>query len=226
MQITQSVSIIIKAYNEQANISRVLRALSPITWIDEIIVVDDGSTDKTADKVRVFKNKRFKLIQNKKNLGMGGAMATGIKAAKSDLLLFLDADLVGLKEEHLLEILAPILFTRKADLVLGVFALKKLSKDPSTKIANRFLPMIAGQRAIWRKNLPPIRKIAKSRYGADLLIARHVNKKRRVVVKLNELSQVTKEKKAGKDLSAAFKARIKMYREIIKVFAEEAVDQI
>ena len=112
-------------------------------------------------------------------------------------------------------------FTKKADLVLGVFSLNKMSHEPSTKIANRFIPMITGQRAIWRQSLPPISVIRDSQYGADLLIARNVPKKRRAVVKLNELSQVTKEKKAGHDFTAAFKARIKMYREVIKVLLEE-----
>jgi hypothetical protein len=148
-------------------------------------------------------------------------MATGVETAKYDLLLFLDADLLGLKEEHILAILSPIIFTRKADLVLGVFALKKMTKDPGTKLANRVLPLIAGQRAIWRKALPPIDEVRQSHYGADLLIARNVSKKNRAVVKLNELSQVTKEKKAGHDFTAAIKARVKMYTEVIKVLLEE-----
>jgi len=219
MKIDQPVSVIVKAYNEEATIGDVLKVLSGIRWIDEIIVVDDGSADKTTDVVRKFKDQRIKLVSHEKNRGMGGAMATGIKTAEHDLLLFLDSDLVGLKECHLLEILSPIVFTRSADLVLGVFGLKKLSEHTSTKIANRFLPLITGQRAIWRKSLPPVSKIAQSRYGADLLIARHVPRPRRAVVKLNGLSQVTKEQKAGGDFMSAFGARLKMYREVTKVLS-------
>ena len=221
MKIDQPISIIVKAYNEEKNISRVLKCLTSLDFIDEIIVVNDGSTDKTGDIVNSFESKKLRLITHEKNQGMGGAMATGITQAKHDLLVFLDADLLGLREEHLLELLTPIVFTKKADLVLGVFSLNKMSHEPSTKIANRFIPMITGQRAIWRQSLPPISVIRDSQYGADLLIARNVPKKRRAVVKLNELSQVTKEKKAGHDFTAAFKARIKMYREVIKVLLEE-----
>jgi len=216
MKFNQPISIIVKAYNEEKNIGRVLRVTSPLKWVDEIIVVDDGSTDHTAEVVKKFKNAKIRLVSHPKNEGLGAAMATGIKKTQNNLLLFLDADLIGLKEHHLLEILAPIVFTRQADLVLGVFGLKKMSENASTKIANRMLPLITGQRAIWRKNLPPIGKIAKSRYGADLLIARHVKKSRRAVVKLDGLSQVTKEKKAGGDFIEAVKARIKMYREVLK----------
>lgn len=221
MKINQPISVIVKAFNEGKNISRVLRPLLPLDFIDEIIVVDDGSTDNTVEIVRRFKSTKIKLISHPQNRGMGAAMATGIKSAKYDLLLFLDADLTGLKEEHLLQILSPIIFTKKADLVLGVFALKKMSRDASTKIANRLLPLIAGQRAIWRNSLPPLDEIEKSRFGADLLIARHVPKRRRSVVKLDELSQITKEKKAGHDFAFAFKARIKMYKEVIQVLIEE-----
>jgi glycosyltransferase involved in cell wall biosynthesis len=224
MKINQPVSIIIKAYNEEENIARVLRVLKLIDWIDEVLVIDDGSADDTAGVAKKFVDQKIKLISNKKNLGMGGAMAAGVKAAKSDLLLFLDADLIGLTEQHLRDILAPIIFTKQADLVLGVFGLKDLSQDTTTKIANRFMPMIAGQRAIWRKDLPPLDEIAASKFGADLLIAKSVPKKRRAVVKLPGLSQVTKEQKAKGDLAKAWKARIKMYKEVIKVLIEENKD--
>ncbi|MCX6809241.1 MAG: glycosyltransferase family 2 protein [Candidatus Berkelbacteria bacterium] len=217
MKINQPISVIVKAYNEEKNIARVLKVIGQISWIDEIVVIDDGSQDKTADVVLGFKSSKIRLVQHKKNQGMGGAMATGIKASRNNLLLFLDADLIGLKESHLLRLLAPVLFTREADLALGVFGLKRLSKDAGTKIANRFLPMITGQRAIWKKSLPPVSKIAKSRYGADLLIARHVSKERRAVVKLDGLSQVTKEKKAGGDLVKIFRARFIMYQEVSRV---------
>jgi len=224
MKKTPPVSIIIKAYNEADNISAVLSVLKKIDWIDEVIVVNDGSADDTVGVTKKFVDKKIRLVSNPKNLGMGGAMVTGVKTAKHNLLLFLDADLVGLTEDHILEILAPIAFTEKADLVLGVFGLKDLKHDTTTKIANRFLPMIAGQRAIWRKSLPPLKEITASKFGADLLIAKSVSKSRRVVVKLPGLSQVTKEQKAKGDFAKAWKARYKMYKEVIKVLIEEKKD--
>ncbi|MCX6812420.1 MAG: glycosyltransferase [Candidatus Berkelbacteria bacterium] len=221
MKFNQPISIVIKAYNEAENISRVLRVLAPIDWIDEVIVANDGSTDETAEVVAKFLDDKIKIVTNPKNLGMGGAMALGVKNAKSDLLLFLDADLVGLTEDHLLEILAPIIFTKKADLVLGVFGLKDLGEDTSTKIANRFMPMIAGQRAIWRKNLPPLSEMIESKFGADLLIAKNVPRSRREVVKLPGLSQITKEQKSKGEFGKAFTARMKMYKEVIKILLQE-----
>lgn len=215
MKLDQKISCIVSAYNEAENINRVLTILNKINWLDEIIVVDDGSQDRTLVIAQSFKIPRLKIVHLAKNQGKGAAMAAGVKVAKYNLLLFLDADLVGLKEIHLKKILAPIVFTQEADLVLGVFALKYLKKHSSTKFANRMFPAITGQRAIWRKNLPPLARLKVSRYSADLLITKNVLKRRRAVVKLEGLSQIRKEEKAV--IGEAIKARIKMYREVMKL---------
>ena len=221
MKFEQGISVILKAYNEEENIGRVLEAISGLEFLDEIIVVNDGSSDRTAEVAGQYAGDRVRVVTNEKNLGMGGAMARGVQEAEHDLVMFLDSDLVGLSEDHILKMLAPIIFTKEADLVLGVFGLKELSIDTSTKIANRMLPLIAGQRVIWKHCLPPLERMAESRYGADLLIARHVPRKHRVVVKLDGLSQVTKEQKANGDFVKAFRARMKMYQEVSKVMRKD-----
>jgi glycosyltransferase involved in cell wall biosynthesis len=214
IKINESISVIIPAYNEAKNVSRVLKVLEEIKWIDEIIVVDDCSADTTALVAQKF---QVKVLKHDINLGKGGAMATGVKAAKYDLLLFLDADLIGLKEDHLLSILSPIIFYKKADLSLGVFSLDEITP---TNFANRVFPSITGQRAIRKNALPPLEKIAKTRYGVDLFISRHIPKPRRAVVKLKGLTQVIKEKK-NDDIVAGLKSRFKMYKEILKLISDE-----
>jgi len=220
MKFEQKISCIISAYNEEKNLSRVLGAIKDLKWIDEILVVDDASEDKTLEIAQSFKLKNLKIIKHAKNRGKGAAMATGAKLAKHNLLLFLDADLVGLKEEHLLKILSPIIFTREANLALGVFGLKKLNVRTGTKFANRMFPSITGQRAIWRKFLPPLQRLQKSRWGADLLITKNIPRKQRAIVKLNGLAQVRKEEKTDLVMEA-IKARIKMYQEVTRVLKEE-----
>lgn len=218
MQLNQEISCIIPAYNEEKNILEVLKVVYAAKWIDEIIVVDDGSTDSTVDVVNKFNN--IKLIVHKENLGKGAAMVSGAKVAKSDLILFLDADLINLTETHLLRIISPIAFTKEADLVIGVFAIKHLNINGNTKIANRTFPAISGQRAIWKKDLPELDKLARARYGADWLITKSVAKKRKTVVKLDDLSQVTKEKKDG-DFVKIIKARARMYKEIMAIWKKD-----
>jgi len=95
-----SLSVIIPAYNEAARLGKTLRALvdylSQNAPESEVIVVDDGSSDKTPDLAReVFqdsKGLRTSVISYKSNLGKGRAVRLGLLAARSDVALFSDAD--------------------------------------------------------------------------------------------------------------------------------------
>lgn len=86
------LSVIIPAYNEEKVIGTVLDELIEVLegQTYEIIVVDDSSTDNTANVVR---EKNFvKLIQHPQNIGYGAAIKTGIKNAANDLILIIDGD--------------------------------------------------------------------------------------------------------------------------------------
>ena len=83
------VSVIMAAYNAEDTIEMALESI-PDTPEVEIIVVDDGSTDKTAQKVRKFG--RAKLLQHDKNYGLGTALNTGINESEGEYLVMLDAD--------------------------------------------------------------------------------------------------------------------------------------
>ncbi|MDO8444966.1 MAG: glycosyltransferase [Deltaproteobacteria bacterium] len=89
------VSVIVPIYNSQAYISKCLEALLAQTYkleSYEVIVVDDGSTDKTAD---IIKNYPVKYIYQK-NQGPATARNRGVKEAKGDIILFTDSDCVPL----------------------------------------------------------------------------------------------------------------------------------
>ncbi|HUW96909.1 MAG TPA: glycosyltransferase family 2 protein [Anaerolineae bacterium] len=89
-----SLSIIIPAYNEQRGIGSTLAKLKHVMSRQklehEIIVVDDGSTDGTAETVRQHKDVR--LIQHHTNRGYGSALKTGIRQASHDWIAIIDAD--------------------------------------------------------------------------------------------------------------------------------------
>src|SRR6266404_101392 len=91
------VSCVIPAHNEAPRIANVLRAASSDPLIDEVIVIDDGSTDGTSEVVRKFPSVR--LIALKKNAGKSNAIYEGITAAQGEFICMLDADLLGLTEE-------------------------------------------------------------------------------------------------------------------------------
>lgn len=89
------LSIIIPVYNERKlvlkSLRKVERAPLPRSVTREIILIDDGSTDGTRDILR--KITKHKVIFHKKNLGKGGAVKTGFKAATGDIFIIQDADL-------------------------------------------------------------------------------------------------------------------------------------
>jgi len=115
-------SIIIPAYNESARLAatleRVLAYVHAQGWNAEVIVVNDGSRDSTADIVKSFaaRNPILRLIENPGNRGKGYSVRNGMLNARGNILLFTDADLSSPIEE------APKLFDaleQGADIAIG-----------------------------------------------------------------------------------------------------------
>ena len=84
-------SIIIPAFNEEEGIEKVLDQLKSLSLgkKSEIIVIDDGSTDQTFHKVSA---KGVKVIRHEQNMGYGAALKTGIRQAKNEIIVIIDAD--------------------------------------------------------------------------------------------------------------------------------------
>lgn len=82
-------SIIIPAFNEEGAIAPVLQALRALPLDAEIIVIDDGSTDRTAD---VARSEGARVIRHVMNMGYGSSVKDGIRAASTDVIILSDAD--------------------------------------------------------------------------------------------------------------------------------------
>lgn len=92
------ISVIIPMYNEEENVIKTLNAVNDVLKIYgdfEIIVVDDGSTDKTNQLVNEFSttNSNIYLHKNTVNMGMGRALRTGFEKSEGDIIITIDADL-------------------------------------------------------------------------------------------------------------------------------------
>ena len=90
------LTIIIPVYNEEQTILRILQRIDETKSKDytcEIIIVDDGSTDRTPDILEKNKNLYNQLIKNKSNKGKGHAVITGLQSANGKYIVFQDADL-------------------------------------------------------------------------------------------------------------------------------------
>ena len=83
------ISIVIPAKNEEVGLSSLIPALKKIYPTSEIIVVNDGSTDKTAE---VCTSHKIKLVTHNYSKGNGAAIKSGARTAKNDIIIFMDAD--------------------------------------------------------------------------------------------------------------------------------------
>ena len=110
------ISVVIPVYNEEKSIKNVIDRI-PNHQRYEIILVDDGSTDKSFEKVKVIKNRYIKVVKHKSNKGYGAAILTGIKSATGDIIVTMDSDGQHCPEE-IQKLIKPII-NKQADMVIG-----------------------------------------------------------------------------------------------------------
>ncbi len=113
------LSIIIPAYNEIATIEEIVKRVEAVDvgFDKEIIIIDDASTDGTADVIRRLTGANIKKIFSERNRGKGAAIRTGLKQVTGDIVIIQDADLEYYPDEYP-ELIKPIL-DKKADVVFG-----------------------------------------------------------------------------------------------------------
>lgn len=136
------VSVIVPAHNEQKTIYNLVQVLRRSNLFHQIVVVNDGSKDRTAF---LAKQAGATVINLSKNLGKGEALAAGVKATTDKILLFFDADLSNIKKQHLQDLIEPV-EKGGADMVIG---LQPKYKD--FYALNEKIPKISGQRALKRE---------------------------------------------------------------------------
>ena len=109
--IAPTLSCIIPAYNEAPRIGAVLDAVLDHPLIDEIVVVDDGSSDDTAARAEAAARRapRLRVIRQGRNGGKTRAVTRGITEATGSHVLLLDSDLLGLHCDELTALIAPVL---------------------------------------------------------------------------------------------------------------------
>ena len=199
---------IIPAFNEEKTIGDVLQVLEKAALIKKIIVVSDGSTDNT---VEVARNFDVEVVDLEENRGKGGALKAGLENFKADVVLFLDADLIGLTVEHVNSLLKPVL-EDGVDMTIGIFEKGRIATDLAQKMA----PQLSGQRAVKFSLLEQISDIDVARFGVEVALNRFMESSGTKVqeVVLSDMSHVMKEEKLG--VWKGMAARMKMYWEIIK----------
>ena len=111
------LSVVIPAFNEESTIGEVLCKVLETPYEKEVIVVDDGSTDRTAERAGEAGGESVRVVSHGKNRGKGAALSTGFREAGGDIVIVQDADL-EYDPECYPSLLAPIIEGR-ADVVYG-----------------------------------------------------------------------------------------------------------
>lgn len=131
---TYSISVFFPCYNDAKSIKKLVEnsflLLKRLTPKYEVIVVDDGSTDQSRPVLRKLADRypKLKLVFHKKNLGYGGALRSGFKTARNELVFYTDGD--GQYDVKELTILLSLM-TEDVDFVNGI----KMSRhDPTYRI--------------------------------------------------------------------------------------------
>ncbi|WKV10321.1 glycosyltransferase family 2 protein [Thermoanaerobacterium sp. CMT5567-10] len=168
-----AVSVLIPAFNESNRIVDTIRGMENIEEIDEIIVVNDGSTDDTADKA---KKAGAKIVNIKNNSGKGRALKEGLKYVKNDVVAFIDAD-VGLTSREVIKLIKPVV-DGEADVTVARFPkvkvksgfgfVKKLAKYGVKLLTGYdFDSTLSGQRVFKKEVLDKIKRFY-SGYGIEV----------------------------------------------------------
>jgi glycosyltransferase involved in cell wall biosynthesis len=155
------VSAIVPVFDEETTVKKVVEVLLASHLINEVICVNDGSSDGSLAVLETF-GKQITLIDLKQNQGKGYALVAGICAAQYDIVAFFDADLANLSDRHIETLLAPIL-DASACAVLGYPTGDALSPTVFSDLT--------GERAYYRCDLLPyLTEMETKRFGIEVFL--------------------------------------------------------
>jgi glycosyltransferase involved in cell wall biosynthesis len=201
------VSVIIPAYNEEKWIGTTVSSILESGFPCEVIVVDDGSSDKTPQILKTF-GESIKVISHSVNKGKGAALVSAINDASGEIVIFCDAHLLGLNKYHLMTLTLPLVYGL-ARVTLGQGVPEEFS------LTSAFSPftILTGQRAYFKEDLLPLLKdMGNLGYGIETFLFNQFPRDKTIAVLLPGVTHLIK-----KDTSSTADAAREYLREIMEI---------
>lgn len=206
-------SVIIAALNEAQTIADVVRAARRAAHVSEVIVVSDGSRDGTG---AVARQAGAEVVELTRNVGKAGAVMSGVERATGDAIVLLDADLIGLRPEHVDSLLRPVV-KDGADMTIGVF-----NKD----LMQTVLPSLCGQRAIRRALLLRHPELSDRGFGLERTLGA-IARRERWRVRAVDLPGVSHRRKVEKyGLVGGYRAKLRADADLLKHTVNSVAEHI
>ena len=142
-----TITCLIPFFNERGRILKVLDEVSKIKSIDQLLLIDDGSTDGAAGQVKKY-FPHLTIIQNGRNLGKSEAIAVGLEKAHGDYILLLDGDLKKLNHKEIENGIASV----KTDNTIDMIIFNRINSSLFIR-ALRGAILTSGQRIIKKEEL-------------------------------------------------------------------------
>lgn len=222
MKFHSFVSAVVPAFNEERTIRSVIQVLLCHPRIKEIIVVDDGSTDRTVEQV---KDLPITLIELRRNCGKSAAMNAGVAAARYEYVFFCDADVLGLSVQVIDTLLNPVLSGRYVMFVgireRSIWQLNRLL---------RFSPILGGERVLSKELWYRVPATFKKNFQIEIALnyfAKQMPGKMGFML-MPGVTQIIKEKKYGL-LTGLFRRFLMVWDIVVvsvKIYGFESVRQV
>lgn len=206
------VAAIIPTYNEALTVGGVIRPLLESDLVQEVIVVDDGSTDATVHEATAA---GARVIRHERNRGKGIAMSTGAAATRADILFFLDADLLHLSPYHISTLIEPV----RSGAIGMTVGLRDRGRF-LTWLLPHIAPVLGGERVLRRDLFFKFSGRAVADFGIETVMNAYCRKHHIPVryVFMSGVTQVIKESKYG--FWTGLKARMRMVMQIVRAELE------
>lgn len=202
----KSITVVIPVYNEEKYIDKTIKGISQFKFIDNIVIVDDGSTDGTLNKI---KNYNVEIIKLNKNTGKGFAIKKAIRDRDFDILVLIDGDL-GYTSKEIIKLINPII-EEKCDVSIAKFPklnkkygfglVKTLSKIGVYIYTGKTLNCtLSGQRVYTKKSIENI-KYVPDKFGIEVAMTIQALEQN---LKIKEIDVNMKHRVTKKDIKGFF----------------------